>query len=101
MQPSEFGHMLNIALRDLESTISLTLTSIDGGSDRLQRLLTTALAASRRHGARFTGIQLPMDDFPLFGTRFHNVPVSNSGASGVMRFQFESASGYAPLEVAA
>ncbi|HWG03402.1 MAG TPA: hypothetical protein VG271_00180, partial [Beijerinckiaceae bacterium] len=87
MQPSEFGHMLNVALRDLEGSISLTLTSITGDSGQLQKLLTTALAAGRRNGARLTGVQLPIEEFPLFGTRFHGIPVSNSGDSGVMRFQ--------------
>ena len=101
MQPSEFGHMLNVALRGLESTISLTLTSITGDSTHLQRLLTTALAASRRHGARLTGIQLPIEDFPLFGTRFRDVPIGNSGDSGVMRFQFEPAAEYPSFEAAA
>jgi hypothetical protein len=101
MLPSEFGHMLNVALRDLESSISLTLTSVSDDSNHLQKLLTTAMAAGRRHGARLIGIQLPMDNFPLFGTRFRNVPISNSGDPGVMRFEFEPSAPYNSFEAAA
>ena len=64
MSPSELSHMLNVALRDLESAISLTLTSFSADSDQLQKLLITALAAGRRHNVQLKEIELPLRDFP-------------------------------------
>lgn len=101
MLPSEFGHMLNVALRGLESAISLTLTTATDDNGRLQKLLNTALAAGRRHGARVMEIQLPMQDFQHLGTHFRNVPISDSGDPAVLRFKFEPAAGYASFEAAA
>ena len=101
MLPSELGHMLNVALRDLESSISLTLTSVSEDSVDLSKLLNTALAAGRRHGAQLIEIQLAIRDFPHFEKRFRNVPISDSGDSDVLRLLFEPSAHYTSFEAAA
>lgn len=101
MLPSELRRTLDVALHDLKSAISLTLTTLSADSVDLRNLLNTALAAGRKNGAQLIEIRLPIRDYPCLGMRFRNIPITDSSDSGVLRLQFEPSTRYASFEVAA
>jgi hypothetical protein len=89
MQLGDLNRLLDVALDKVENRISLTVTEPPEGEFQLRRILASAIRAGQRHGPTLSEIQISRDSFPMLGSDFLDVPVTDSGDPGVLRLIYE------------
>jgi len=86
----ELHRLLDSALRNTKNPVLVTITDISG-DDELDFILSGAVEAARRWGARLSEIHLPLSRFSAATAAFPHILFFDSGDIGVMRLQYQPA----------
>ncbi|MCZ8102198.1 MAG: hypothetical protein O9972_30435 [Burkholderiales bacterium] len=90
---SDLMKTLDASLASASNRLSFVVTELPRSEDHMSRLLDGAILAANRHRTPLVEIQLSMSRFPVMGTTYWHVPVSDSGDPDVIRLVFEPSEG--------
>jgi hypothetical protein len=90
---SDLMKTLDASLASASNRLSFVVTELPRSEDHLGRLLDGAILAATKHRTPLVEIQLSMSRFPVMGTTYWHVPVSDSGDPDVIRLVFEPSEG--------
>ena len=90
---SDLMKTLDASLASASNRLSFVVTELPQSEDHMSRLLDGAILAANRHRTPLVEIQLSMSRFPVMGTTYWHVPVSDSGDPDVIRLVFEPSEG--------
>lgn len=90
---SDLMKTLDASLASASNRLSFVVTELPQSDDHMARLLDGAIVAANRHRTPLVEIQLSMSRFPVMGTTYWHVPVSDSGDPEIIRLVFDPSAG--------